>query len=106
MPSSPASSGWGCREPPNLLFDTAWWNPADLLALFAQVPPGQILFGGGNPRADLDLAMLALGTDGSHPRLAEPTSEAASPFPEAAWPIALALRPTVALSLENRALVD
>ena len=29
---------------PNLLFDTAWWMPADMQALFALVPPGQILF--------------------------------------------------------------
>jgi hypothetical protein len=28
----------------NLFFDTAWWNTADQLALFALVPPGQILF--------------------------------------------------------------
>jgi uncharacterized protein len=38
---------------PNLLFDTAWWNPADLLALFAQVPPGQILFGSDEPYMSL-----------------------------------------------------
>jgi uncharacterized protein len=34
---------------PNLFFDTAWWAPADLLALFALVPPGQILFGSDAP---------------------------------------------------------
>lgn len=33
----------------NLLFDTAWWNTADLLALFALVPPGQILFASDTP---------------------------------------------------------
>jgi uncharacterized protein len=32
------------RELPNLLFDTAWWNVTDLLALFAEVPPGHILY--------------------------------------------------------------
>ena len=37
------------REQPNLLFDTAWWSPADLLALFTLVPPGQILFGSDAP---------------------------------------------------------
>jgi hypothetical protein len=37
------------RERPNLFFDTAWWSPADLLALFALVPPGQILFGSDAP---------------------------------------------------------
>ena len=34
---------------PNLFFDTAWWAPDDLLALFALVPPGQILFGSDAP---------------------------------------------------------
>ena len=37
------------RERPNLFFDTAWWNPADLMPLFALVPPGQILFGSDLP---------------------------------------------------------
>ena len=36
-------------ELPNLLFDTAWWMPADLLALFSLVPPGQILFASDSP---------------------------------------------------------
>ena len=34
---------------PNLLFDTAWWIPADLEALFSLVPPGQILFASDAP---------------------------------------------------------
>ena len=34
---------------PNLLFDTAWWIPADMLALFSLVPPGQILFASDAP---------------------------------------------------------
>jgi hypothetical protein len=34
---------------PNLLFDTAWWIPADLQALFSLVPPGQILFASDAP---------------------------------------------------------
>jgi uncharacterized protein len=34
---------------PNLFFDTSWWSPADLQALFALVPPGQILFGSDAP---------------------------------------------------------
>ena len=34
---------------PNLLFDTAWWLPADLAALFSLVPPGQILFASDAP---------------------------------------------------------
>jgi predicted TIM-barrel fold metal-dependent hydrolase len=38
--------GWLWRhveEAPNLFFDTAWWTPAHLLALFRLVPPGRIL---------------------------------------------------------------
>ncbi len=34
---------------PNLLFDTAWWMPSDLVALFTLVPPGQILFASDAP---------------------------------------------------------
>jgi predicted TIM-barrel fold metal-dependent hydrolase len=36
-------------EHPNLFIDTAWWNPDDLAALFAHVPPGQLLFGSDLP---------------------------------------------------------
>jgi predicted TIM-barrel fold metal-dependent hydrolase len=36
-------------EHPNLLFDTAWWMPADLITLFSLVPPGQILFASDAP---------------------------------------------------------
>lgn len=31
------------EQTPNLFFDTAWWTPANLLALFRLVPPGRIL---------------------------------------------------------------
>jgi uncharacterized protein len=34
---------------PNLLFDTAWWIPADLEALFSLVPAGQIVFASDAP---------------------------------------------------------
>jgi predicted TIM-barrel fold metal-dependent hydrolase len=37
------------QERPNLYFDTAWWLPTDLQALFALVPPGQILMGSDAP---------------------------------------------------------
>ena len=36
-------------EHPNLLIDTSWWNPADLIALFRLVPPGQILWASDSP---------------------------------------------------------
>jgi len=39
------------RDLPNLFFDTAWWSPSDLLALFALVPPGHILFASDAPYA-------------------------------------------------------
>ncbi len=34
---------------PNLFIDTAWWHPDDLAALFAMIPPGQLLFGSDLP---------------------------------------------------------
>ena len=43
---------WIWREAagqPNLYFDTAWWNTADQLALFALIAPGQILFASDAP---------------------------------------------------------
>jgi predicted TIM-barrel fold metal-dependent hydrolase len=36
-------------EHPNLFFDTSWWSPVDLLALFALVPPGQVLLASDMP---------------------------------------------------------
>jgi hypothetical protein len=36
-------------EHPNVFIDTAWWNPADLVALFTLVAPGQILWASDSP---------------------------------------------------------
>jgi predicted TIM-barrel fold metal-dependent hydrolase len=36
-------------EHPNLFIDTAWWNPADLMALFCLAPPAQILWASDSP---------------------------------------------------------
>lgn len=48
-------------EHPNLFFDTGWWSPDDLLALFRLVPPGQILFGSDTPYGTpLSGAVIAL----------------------------------------------
>ena len=43
---------WLWREMPghpNLFVDTAWWNPIDVMALFALAPPGQILWASDAP---------------------------------------------------------
>lgn len=37
------------EEHPNLFFDTSWWSPADVQALFALVPPGRILMASDAP---------------------------------------------------------
>ncbi len=34
---------------PNVFLDTAWWNPADLCALFSLAPPGQVLWASDSP---------------------------------------------------------
>jgi predicted TIM-barrel fold metal-dependent hydrolase len=44
-------------EHPNLFFDTSWWNASDLVALFALVPSGQILFGSDEPYMDLETVL-------------------------------------------------
>lgn len=36
-------------EHPNIFIDTAWWNPADLIALFALVDPSQIVWASDSP---------------------------------------------------------
>jgi hypothetical protein len=44
--------GWigpHAAELPNLLFDTAWWQASDLLALYTSVPPGRILYASDMP---------------------------------------------------------
>jgi predicted TIM-barrel fold metal-dependent hydrolase len=53
---------WGeAASHPNLFFDTAWWNATDLLALFALVPPGQVLWGSDAPYGTpLQSTILAL----------------------------------------------
>jgi predicted TIM-barrel fold metal-dependent hydrolase len=36
-------------EHPNLFVDTAWWSPADLIALFTLAPPGSLLWASDAP---------------------------------------------------------
>jgi uncharacterized protein len=46
--------GWIWREvsaTPNLYFDTSWWTPAHLMALFRLVPPGRVLMASDLPYA-------------------------------------------------------
>jgi uncharacterized protein len=50
--------GRRARELPNLHFDTSWWSPSDLLALFATVPPGQILLASDAPYGRIPTAAL------------------------------------------------
>jgi predicted TIM-barrel fold metal-dependent hydrolase len=43
---------WICDrldDHPNVFIDTAWWNPIDLVTLFAYAPPGQVLFASDAP---------------------------------------------------------
>ena len=47
-----SDTGWiapYAAELPNLFFDTAWWQVGDVLALFASVPPGRILYASDMP---------------------------------------------------------
>ena len=46
-------------ELPNLYFDTAWWSPSDLLALFSLVPPGQILMASDAPYGSIGFGAVA-----------------------------------------------
>jgi uncharacterized protein len=36
-------------EHPNLFVDTAWWDPADMLAMFTLMPPGNLLWASDSP---------------------------------------------------------
>jgi len=48
---------------PSLFIDTAWWNPADHIALFSYAPPGHILFGSDTPYGTtIAAAVVALAT--------------------------------------------
>jgi uncharacterized protein len=41
---------WGhLPDHPNVFIDTSWWNPVDLVTLFAYAPPGRILFASDAP---------------------------------------------------------
>jgi hypothetical protein len=46
---------------PNLFIDTSWWHPSDLLALFALVAPGQVLWASDFPYSTPDYAALLAG---------------------------------------------
>ena len=44
------------EDHPNLFFDTSWWSPSDLLALFALVPARHILFASDAPYSPTSFA--------------------------------------------------
>lgn len=57
-------------ELPNLFFDTAWWQVADLLALMTSVPPGQVLYASDMPYGPgrfAALLMLRTARSAGHP---------------------------------------
>lgn len=62
-------------EHPNVHFDTAWWNPPDLLALFALVPPGRILFGSDAPYMGVELGLAITLRAARHAGLSEDAIE-------------------------------
>ena len=68
-------------ELPNLLFDTAWWIPADLETLFSLVPPGQIVFASRRPLR--------------RTRTSRPRSSCAGPCSSGSHPIRSARSPRV-----------
>jgi predicted TIM-barrel fold metal-dependent hydrolase len=48
-------------EHPNVFVDTSWWNPADLIALFTLVSPGQVVWASDSPYGSpLVSAVIAL----------------------------------------------
>ena len=48
-------------EVPNLFFDTSWWTPAHLMALFRLVPPGRVLAASDLPYSTPVSALMATG---------------------------------------------
>jgi uncharacterized protein len=58
---------------PNLLFDTAWWQVSDVLALFTLVPPGQILYASDMPYGPGIVTAFALERAGRAVGLPEAT---------------------------------
>ena len=58
-------------EHPNIFIDTAWWNPADHIALFSLVAPSQIVWASDSPYGLPVLAAWsprARGADGGRER--------------------------------------
>jgi predicted TIM-barrel fold metal-dependent hydrolase len=60
------------QELPNLMFDTSWWTPSDLLALFMTVPPGQILFASDAPYGRVTCGALQTSRAALQAGLTEP----------------------------------
>jgi predicted TIM-barrel fold metal-dependent hydrolase len=49
------------EDVPNLFFDTSWWNPADVWALFRMVPPGRILYASDIPFSSPAASLVLTG---------------------------------------------
>ena len=59
------------EELPNVFFDTSWWNPSDLWALFRLVPPSRILYASDIPFASPAEAIILTGRIGLEAGLSE-----------------------------------
>ena len=72
----------------NLFFDTAWWNVADQLQLYATIPPGRILYASDMPYAPGLLAVLRLPARGARgrPRSRRPALDRRARSSRASWP--------------------
>ena len=74
--SAVSDIGWIWRhlpDHPNIFIDTSWWNPVDLLALFAYAPPARILFASDAPYGVP--ALNAILTPGARCRRAFPGTD-------------------------------
>ena len=72
----------------NLFFDTAWWNVADQLQLYATIPPGRILYASDMPYAPGSAGLLRLPARGARgrPRSRRPALDRRRRSWRAWWP--------------------
>ena len=77
----------------NLFFDTAWWNVADQLQLYATIPPGRILYASDMPYAPGPAGRLRLPARGARgrPRARGPALDRRASSWRASWPVRIPL---------------